>query len=294
MGKGLGISVISTVLNEEETIGDLLRSLLAQTLKPKEVVIVDGGSKDATVKVIESYKKAFEEAGIKLKVIVAKGASVGEGRNIAVRNTSCKLIASIDGGCIATRFWLKELYKTYEETKADVVSGNFLPLARSFQEEIQACFVKISSKENPSHRSVLYTKEVFKAVGGYPDRSTGEDTFFNLKAKALGFKFAFAPKAIVYWRMRKSLKSWLKQFYRYGKGDGMLLLPGFDGYRLKITLTLLFFPTIPLYPLISPFFAVYWFLKKKKPVCFIAGFLYPLRIYAYAFGYLRGFLCRRA
>ena len=46
------VSVCITVFNEEGSIGELLDSLLKQTKKPGEIVIVDGGSKDKTVDVI--------------------------------------------------------------------------------------------------------------------------------------------------------------------------------------------------------------------------------------------------
>ena len=49
------VTVISTVLNEGEAIRRLLDSLLAQTRRPDEVVIVDGGSRDSTVAVIQEY-----------------------------------------------------------------------------------------------------------------------------------------------------------------------------------------------------------------------------------------------
>ncbi|RLG16029.1 glycosyltransferase, partial [Nanoarchaeota archaeon] len=42
------VSLICTVLNEEDTIEDLLKSIIKQTRRPDEFVIVDGGSKDKT------------------------------------------------------------------------------------------------------------------------------------------------------------------------------------------------------------------------------------------------------
>src|SRR5258708_5297615 len=48
-------SLIITVLNEEKTIVALLEAILKQTLQPDEVVICDGGSSDATVKLIEDF-----------------------------------------------------------------------------------------------------------------------------------------------------------------------------------------------------------------------------------------------
>ena len=49
------ISLIATVLNEGQSMHRLMRSLVAQTHLPDEVVIVDGGSGDETVAIVQSY-----------------------------------------------------------------------------------------------------------------------------------------------------------------------------------------------------------------------------------------------
>jgi glycosyltransferase involved in cell wall biosynthesis len=45
-------SVVVTVRNEAHSIGDLLAALADQTVRPREIVIVDGGSTDETVAVL--------------------------------------------------------------------------------------------------------------------------------------------------------------------------------------------------------------------------------------------------
>lgn len=82
------VSLILTVKNEEETIEKLLRSILDQTRKPDEVVIVDGGSSDTTVDVIKKWKNKLN-----IKLFVKKGVSRGKGRNIAINKSSSEVIA---------------------------------------------------------------------------------------------------------------------------------------------------------------------------------------------------------
>lgn len=53
------VSLIFTVLNEEKSVKNLLDSLLKQTRKPDEIVVVDGGSKDRTVEILKQYRKSF-------------------------------------------------------------------------------------------------------------------------------------------------------------------------------------------------------------------------------------------
>ena len=70
------VSVIATVLNEGPSIRVLLDSVLNQTRAPDEVIIVDGGSTDDTVQIIESYRavilgyKPIPVLGLSMSIIV--------------------------------------------------------------------------------------------------------------------------------------------------------------------------------------------------------------------------------
>jgi hypothetical protein len=79
----------------------------------------------------------------------------------------------------------------------------------------------------PSSRSIAFRKTAWEAVGGYPEwLDYCEDLVFDLRLKMLsqqspvGTQFAFAPDAVVAFRPRGSLRSFLKQYYRYARGDG--------------------------------------------------------------------------
>ncbi len=294
------VSLICTVFNEASSIDELFESILNQERKPDELVIVDGGSVDGTWEKILAWKKKFEKAGIAFKPIQAKGANIAQGRNIAIKNASFELIASIDGGCIADRAWLKELLKAYKP--GHVVSGNFKPIARNFAEKVQAVFVKVSARDNPSSRSVLFEKEAWKKVGGYPEHLyTGEDTLFNARLKQAGYTFIFAEKAVVYWRMRKNFWKWLKQFYRYGVGDGEALnIDPKTTYGRKLLALLLtfyiFLALLPRFPwlLALPFLAgMAYGLKRSFSIYgFVGGLLLPIRYLAFILGFHVG-LARR-
>ena len=52
----MNISLCITVKNEEKSIGPLLDSIFAGTKKPDEIIIVDGGSTDKTLSVINNYQ----------------------------------------------------------------------------------------------------------------------------------------------------------------------------------------------------------------------------------------------
>jgi len=226
------VAVISTLYNEESNVKELLDSIANQILKPDEIIIVDGGSTDNTIRILKEYKKTKLK---NLKIIVKKGANIAQGRNIAIKYAKGELIATIDGGCIADKDWLKNLVEIHKKHNADVVAGVFKPLSKNLFEFVEGELIcpdisKLPDDWPPSSRSALFTKEAWERVGGYPENLyTAEDTMFNFKLKKAGFKYKVARKALVYWRMRPNMKKLFKQYYLYGKGDGQVRLP----FRIK-------------------------------------------------------------
>ncbi|MBC8265107.1 MAG: glycosyltransferase [Anaerolineales bacterium] len=218
------VSVIATVKNEAQTVHRLLDSLAAQTRPPDEVVIVDGGSTDGTVEVLEGYASG---GALPLKVLVRPGTNISQGRNAAIAETTGEIIASTDAGVRLSPNWLEELVKPFEKNRElYVVSGFFAPDPQSvFETALGATVLPVLAdvkpdKFLPSSRSVAFRKEAWKRVGGYPEwLDYCEDLVFDFKLRELG-PFAFAPRALAYFRPRKSLGDFFQQYYRYARGDG--------------------------------------------------------------------------
>ena len=85
------ISLISTVYNEEANISAFLQSYKKQTRTADEYIIVDGGSTDTTVSIIENFSK--ENPNLNIKLIIDETCSkkfskgpIAKGRNIAIKN----------------------------------------------------------------------------------------------------------------------------------------------------------------------------------------------------------------
>src|SRR3972149_3143590 len=111
-------SVCITVLNEEGSIATLLDSLLTQTEKPDEIIIVDGGSKDRTVEIVRHYQKKDK----RIKFLVEHG-SVAHGRNTSIEISRNPIIASIDAGCLARRDWLEKITEPFKHENVGMVAG---------------------------------------------------------------------------------------------------------------------------------------------------------------------------
>ncbi len=219
------VSVICTVFNEAETIEALWRSLLSQTRLPNEVVIVDGGSTDGT---LEKLERLAQGAGLPLRVISRPGCNISEGRNVAIRAAQGELIVGVDAGVRLAKDWLAELVAPFERADPpDVVAGFFVADPHSIFELALGAVTLPRLEEinpatfNPSSRSVAFRRAAWQKVGGYPEwLDYCEDLLFDFALRDGGYRFAFAPRAVVHFRPRKTLKAFFKQYYRYARGDG--------------------------------------------------------------------------
>lgn len=220
-----GVSVIITVRNDEAATEQTLRALIEQTRAPREVIVVDGGSTDATVDVI----RRFSEADARVKLIEASGANISAGRNIGIRQATCDIIATTDAGCQLAPNWLEELITPFcDDARVEFVAGFYEIQGKTLLERVVGLATMRGQltpvdpeRFNPSARSMAFTKAAWERAGGFPEWIRySEDTLFDHKMRALRVEWRFAPRAIVFWRPRTSLWSIAKQFYNYGTGRG--------------------------------------------------------------------------
>ncbi|HKR15574.1 MAG TPA: glycosyltransferase [Pyrinomonadaceae bacterium] len=214
------VSVIVPVRDEEDSIHELLDSLVAQTRQPEEIVITDGGSVDATPLVIEEYK----QRGLPVNLIRSGPALPGRGRNLAAAQARFEWLAFTDGGIRLAPTWLEHLVnKAAEDESTDIVYGSVEPVTDTFFTECAAIAYVPPPKpqEDVIARprfiaSSLVRREGWARVKGFPENlRSAEDLLFMERLETAGYRAVFEPRAQVYWRLRSTLKSTFKRFLVY-------------------------------------------------------------------------------
>jgi glycosyltransferase involved in cell wall biosynthesis len=224
------VSVVATVLNEQPAIGQLLESLAAQTRPPDEIVIVDGGSTDGTLDLLNDWASAD---AVPLLVLERPGANISQGRNAAIDTATGDVIATTDAGVRIEAGWLEALLAPFGGTAGStsspvsVVSGWFVADPHSVFETAMGATVLPHLDEIdaeaflPSSRSVAFRREAWAAVGGYPEwLDYCEDLVFDFRLRDLYSPFPFASGARVHFRPRSNLRAFFRQYYQYARGDG--------------------------------------------------------------------------
>ncbi len=111
------ISVIIPAYNTADYIVECLRSVVNQTLKNIEILVVDDGSTDKTNSVV----KMFMQYDWRIKLITQRNQGPGIAKNNAIKIARGKCIAFIDSDDILEYDALEKTYKIYEQTKSDIV-----------------------------------------------------------------------------------------------------------------------------------------------------------------------------
>lgn len=219
------VSVIATVFNEAETIGALLDSLAAQTRRPDEVVVVDGGSTDGTPDRVRAWRPAA--GAMPVTLVERPGANISAGRNAAIAAAAGPIVAATDAGVRLVPGWLAALVAPIEEGRARWAAGFFASDPRgAFETALGAATLPEVAEIRParflpSSRSVAFRKADAEAIGGYPTwLDYGEDLVFDLRLVAHAGRPAFVPTAVARFRPRPNLAAFARQYHRYARGDG--------------------------------------------------------------------------
>ena len=110
------VSVIIPAYNIEDYIGRCLDSIISQTYKNLEIIVVDDGSRDHTGEVLDNYAKKDR----RIKVIHKENGGVSSARNKGIEVAEGDYIGFIDGDDLIEPEMYKTLVDLLEEENADI------------------------------------------------------------------------------------------------------------------------------------------------------------------------------
>ncbi len=170
------VTLVIPILNEAESLPELLEAIKAQSHRPDEIIFSDAGSTDGGPALIDAWWHREGWANANCRVLVRLGAMPGAGRNAGVHAARNDWIAFIDGGITPASDWLEQLCRYVLEAQVPAVFGvcHF---------SAQAPFAKAICALSYGHGAVhpvipasLFGRRVFDEVGEFPSHlRAGED-----------------------------------------------------------------------------------------------------------------------
>jgi glycosyltransferase involved in cell wall biosynthesis len=207
------LSVVVITRNAGIFMRDCLDSLIHQSRKPDEVIVVDANSTDGTQETVKEYSAKWPF----VRLLVHPGTR-GEGRNYGVQNSTGEIVAFIDADAIAHAMWVEELVKAM--ANADVVAGREVRLGYHGFVSLKRVGMLFNGVDitYPSV-NLAYRKTTFEAIEGFdPWFKEAEEVDLNYRAVDAGYRLIYHPTAIVYHNARSSFSGFFKQSFWYGFG----------------------------------------------------------------------------
>lgn len=131
------VSIIVPAFNEEAVIGRCLRSVLAQTVRPAEVLVVDNRSTDATRAIVSAIIADHPDAGIRLLRQDERQGLIPT-RNTGMDAATGDVLGRIDADTELKPDWVARVTEVFADGTVDAVSGPVeyydLPLRRMGQQ----------------------------------------------------------------------------------------------------------------------------------------------------------------
>lgn len=225
------VSIIVPVLNGEKSIGKCLESMTKLTY-PKnnfEVIVVDNGSTDRTVEIIETFQK---EHNVDVKLHFQKIKSSYAARNIGVKNAKGDILAFTDADCVVDKDWLTNAVVYFSDVTIGGIAGEVLSESGdsiveryTTDSEILSQKRKFNSGSLPYAQTAnaIYRKELFYKIGYFDEILSGGDADYSWRMLLdTDYKIIYAEDTIVLHKHRTSLKGLFKQTFKHGYGYELL------------------------------------------------------------------------
>jgi glycosyltransferase involved in cell wall biosynthesis len=209
------LSVITPVYNLERYVGGCIESVLGQTLRDLELIVVDDGSTDDSAAIVAHY--AARDS--RVRGFRGPNRGVSHARNVAMQHARGRYFAMLDGDDKWEPAFATTLVQVLERRpEFAVVSGNALnagggvldgrPVLPWPDEAREIRFVDMIEHDEAVFIMSVFRREVFDTIGGFNEALfRGEDYEFWMRAAAAGFRFITHPEPLARYSRRPGSSS---------------------------------------------------------------------------------------
>lgn len=192
------ISVITVCYNSEKHLEECIRSVVEQSYENKEYIIIDGGSTDGTLAIIDKYRDKIDY------FVSEPDRGISDAFNKGIKAASGEIIGICNSDDVLAENVLTKVAGAYDPEveiyRLDEVTRNFKTM-EEYRFTPTLVFNKWLIGCRPLHMGCYITKKAFEKYGGYDvnlKSSMDLDLLYRLTVK--GAKYRYVPEVCGFFR----------------------------------------------------------------------------------------------
>ncbi len=191
------VSVITICFNSEAVIAKTIESVLNQTYKEIEYLIVDGDSKDKTVEIAESYRERLEAEGIEYKIISEPDNGIYDAMNKGIRNATGELVGIINSGDYYEPEMIETAVSEYEKEPFDIFYADINLIKENGTVIVKHSKMdKLPTSRHWNHPTMVVKRAYYEEIGTYKCEGIHDDFEFLLRARKKNAKIRIVSKVL--------------------------------------------------------------------------------------------------
>lgn len=206
------VSVIIPIYNSEKYLKQCLDSVINQTLKEIEIIIINDGSTDNSLQIIQEYINKHSN----IKLINKQNEGCYKARNIGLETANGEYIAFLDSDDYVEPKIYEKLYLKAKQTNADIVSADYYILNNNKLKTVKlSSLIKLLEKANNTligaeeiildaiHWSRIFKKRMLfeKNIKFHSDIYMADDAFFHIVTMLNASKIVYIPDVLYTYRI---------------------------------------------------------------------------------------------
>src|SRR5438132_1674504 len=219
------ISVVICAYNAADTLDECLRHTCALAYPNLDILVVDDGSTDTTVEIVERHSRA--------RLVTIDHAGLSVARNEGYREAAGEIIAYLDSDAYPTPEWPFYLALAMEEDSVAGAGGPNVPppddpegaqrVARAPGGPVHVLIADQRAEHLPGC-NMAFRREVLEQLGGFDPVYTaaGDDVDLCWRVLDRGWDIGFHPAALVWHHRRSGARAYPPQQRGYGRAEALV------------------------------------------------------------------------